>query len=84
MDNAQGHRLVGSAKLIGWDQWRFAAPAHHEFSTFPDGGPALEASWSHPTLNKAVALDNAAVGFIVVLISGSISCETESTLLVEA
>ena len=27
---------------------------------------------------------NAVVGFIVVLISGSISCETESTLLVEA
>ncbi len=54
-----GHRLVGSAKLVGWDQWRFAAPAHHEFSTFPEGGPALEASLSHPTLKKAMALDGA-------------------------
>ncbi len=52
----QGHRLVGSAKPVGWDQRRFAAPAHQDFSTFPDGGPALEASWSHPTLNKAMAL----------------------------
>ncbi len=26
--------------------WRFAAPAHHHFSTIPHGGPALEAIWS--------------------------------------
>ena len=48
----QGDRLVWSAQSVGWDQWRFVAPAHHDFSTLPDGGPALEASWSHPTLNK--------------------------------
>ena len=41
---------------VGWNQRRFAAPAHHQFSTFPDGGPALEASWSHPTLKKRVGL----------------------------
>ena len=52
----QGHRLVWSAQSVGWDQRRFVAPAHHDFSTFPDGGPALEASWSHPTLKKAMAL----------------------------
>ena len=51
-----GHRLVGSVQPVGWDQRRFAAPAHHDFSMFPDGGPALEASWSHPTLKKATAL----------------------------
>ena len=43
---------------VGWDQRRFAAPAHQQFSKFPDGGPALEASWSHPTLNKAMALSH--------------------------
>ncbi len=35
---------------VGWDQWRFAAPAHHETATLSDGGPALETSWSHPTV----------------------------------
>ncbi len=58
--SCQGHRLVWSAKLAVWDQWRFAAPAHTDFSTFPDGGPALELSWSHPTLNKAMALGSVA------------------------
>jgi len=33
-----------------------AAPAHHEFTMFPDGGPALEASWSRPTFKKLTAL----------------------------
>ena len=51
----QGHRLVWSAQPVGRDQRRFAAPAHHDFSKFPDGGPAIEASWSHPTLKKAIA-----------------------------
>ena len=41
---------------VGWDQRRFAAPAHHVFSTIPDGGPALEARWSHPTLNMGRAV----------------------------
>ena len=27
-----------------------------QFANLPDGGPALEASWSHPTLKKAMAL----------------------------
>ncbi len=35
---------------VGWDQRCFAAPAHQQFSMFHDGGPALEASWSHPTM----------------------------------
>ena len=34
---------------VGWDQQRFAAPAHHELVAAPDGGPAHEASLSHPT-----------------------------------
>ena len=42
---------------VGWDQWRFAAPAHHEFSTFPDGGPAFELSWSHPPEEHRVVGD---------------------------
>ena len=53
---AGAHRRVGSAKVVGWDQRRFAAPAHHDFSTIHDGGLALEASWSHPTLKQAMAL----------------------------
>ncbi len=52
----QRHRHVWSAPSVGWGQRRFAAPAHHDFSTFSNGGPAIEASWSHPTLNKAMAL----------------------------
>ena len=34
---------------VGQDQRRFAAQAHQQSSTFPNGGPALEANWSHPT-----------------------------------
>jgi hypothetical protein len=41
---------------VGWDQRRFAAPAHQQIPTFHHGGPALEASWSHPTLTKVIAL----------------------------
>ena len=41
---------------VGWDQRRFAAPAHRIFKRLLDGGPALEASWSHPTLKWAMAL----------------------------
>ena len=37
-------------RAVGWDQRRFDAPAHHDDATRPDGGPALEASWSHPGL----------------------------------
>lgn len=33
---------------VGWGQRCFNALAHHQFLTFHDGGPALEASWSHP------------------------------------
>ena len=49
-------RLVWSAQPVEWDQRRFAAPAHPDFSTFSGGGPALETSWSHPTLKQAMAL----------------------------
>ena len=41
--------------FVGWDQWRFAAPAHHHFSMFLHGEPALEASLSHPTLKQGAA-----------------------------
>ena len=27
----QGHHLIESVKPVGWDQWRFAAPAHPDF-----------------------------------------------------
>ena len=54
--HSQGHRLVGAAKPGGWDQWRFASLAHPDFSRVHDGGPALEASLSHPTLKKVMAL----------------------------
>jgi len=52
----QGQGLFEAGQDVGWDQWRFAAPAYHQFSTFPDGGPALEASWSHPTWKKPIGL----------------------------
>ena len=58
-DGGTGHCLGESAKPVGWDQRRFAAPAHHERATYPVGGPALELSWSHPTLKdvrNAVAI----------------------------
>ena len=45
----QGHRLVGSAQPVGWDQRRFATPATMISRCFLHGGPALEASLSHPT-----------------------------------
>ena len=41
--------LLKQLATVGWDQRRFAAPAHQEVSTRSDGGPALEASLSHPT-----------------------------------
>ena len=44
-----GDRAMESANAAGWDQRRFAAPAHHERGANQDGGPAPEAGWSHPT-----------------------------------
>ena len=47
--------LGDGAPHVGWDQRRFAAPAHHTAVRQPDGGtdhddgPALEASLSRPT-----------------------------------
>ncbi len=41
--------LLQRLETVGWDQRRFAAPAHHEVSTLPIGGPTLEAGLSHPT-----------------------------------
>ena len=52
-----GQCLFESGQDVGWDQRRFAAPAHQQFSMFYDGEPALEASWSHPTLKMAMALE---------------------------
>jgi hypothetical protein len=56
-----------------------AALAHHEFSMIPDGGPALEASWSHPTLNRAMTLPDTPLfvkthDFTVWLIRQSLRC----------
>ena len=41
--------VAGLARSVGWDQRRFAAPAHQMKSSQRSGGPALEASLSHPT-----------------------------------
>ena len=54
IDNSAAVRPCGSVQLelaqdVGWDQWRFATPAHRQFLIFFHGEPALEASWSHPT-----------------------------------
>ncbi len=50
-------QCLDDARLdVGWDKRRFAAPAHQHFAMFPDGGPALEASLSHPTLKMAFDL----------------------------
>ena len=54
----KSHRSRGIFEA-GWDLRRFAALAHHDFSTFSSGGPALEANWSHPTLKKQIALGRA-------------------------
>ena len=48
----RGKCLFEAGQCVGWDQRRFAAPAHQQFSMFQDGGPALEASLSHPTLKR--------------------------------
>lgn len=39
------------------DQRRFAAPDHHQFSTFGHGGPALKTNWPHPTLKLGSAVE---------------------------
>ena len=57
---AQGECFFEAAQDVGWDQRRFTAPARQQFSMFHNGGPTLEASWSHPTLKKAMALPVAA------------------------
>ncbi len=55
----QGARnKVRGTSIVGWDQRRFAAPAHHDVGTIQEGGaleaggPALEASLSHPTFSS--------------------------------
>ena len=44
---------VACRSVVGWDQRRFAAPVHHRMNNVINdnehGGPALEASLSHPT-----------------------------------
>ena len=52
----RGRWLLDAGSDVGWDQRRFAAPAHQDSSTFRDGGPALEANLSHPTMKKLIAL----------------------------
>ena len=47
--------LLGLQNLRGGTSG--ASPTHHDFSTFSDGGPVLELSWSHPTLKMAMALN---------------------------
>ena len=47
---SHGSGQFQSEQFVGWDQRRFAALAHQQFSIVFHGGPALEASWSHPTL----------------------------------
>ncbi len=71
--------LVGNASAkVGWDQRRFAAPAHQTTPAQPaespqrSGGPALETSLSHPTASlshpTAVAPQSnlAALGFLTL------------------
>ena len=41
--------LLQQLAAVGWDQRRFAAPAHQDATSNANGGPALEASLSHPT-----------------------------------
>ena len=48
----KSHRSRGIFEA-GWDLRRFAALAHHDFSTFSSGGPALETSWSPPYIENA-------------------------------
>ena len=56
MNTLRAIALFEAGEDVGWDQRRVAAPAHQKFAMFSDGGPALEASWSHPTIQKAMAL----------------------------
>ena len=44
-----------------------------DFSTFSDGGPALEASWSHPTMKKAMALEAMSPGLPIPVASCKLS-----------
>ena len=50
---SSGQRSSDEASAVGWDQRRFAAPAHHERGETDNGGPAPEAGWSHPTGERA-------------------------------
>ena len=53
---SQGHRLVGSAQPVGWDQRRFAALAHHDFSMFPAWWAGARSELVPPYVKKAMAL----------------------------
>ena len=50
---------------VGSDQWRFAAPAHQVEPNQHSGGPALEASLSHPA-TVAQQSNLAALGFLTL------------------
>ena len=64
MCSALLHTPYLAGQDVGWDQRRFAAPAHQQFSMFHDGGPALEASWSHPTLKLGRAVLGHSAGMV--------------------
>ena len=50
--------VFDAEQVVGWDQRRFAAPAHHDVVPIPtNGGPALEASLSHLTLSPLIICD---------------------------
>ena len=57
--SAQGHRFVGAAQPVGWDQRRFAAPAHHDFSMFPEWWAGARSELVPPYVKKAMALMSA-------------------------
>ena len=48
--------MFETAWEVEWDQWRFAAQVHQQCSMFQNGGPALEASWFHPTVKQVMTL----------------------------
>jgi len=57
--------VENSSMKVGWDQRRFAAPAHQNRVAPKDGGPALEASLSHPTALQHNG-NLAALGFLTL------------------
>ena len=81
----QGHRLVGSAQPVGWDQRRFAAPAHHDFSMFPTWWAGARSELVPPYVKKAMALAGVPVlRFTSSLPIDSTACEHSALAAFEA